>query len=227
MNIKERHMYTDLLSTVEVKKWKSTEIVVNKIRDNLNVYNHIASDVKMDSVIVGIIHGLEASFNFNTHLHNGDPLTAKTVHVPKDRPDGEPPFHWRESATDALEPFRNSYSYSWEKKLSLIERYNGLGYRKKDINSPYLWSGTNHYTTGKYISDGSFDPNTRSRQVGAVAILLTFKPIYLSPKYRLGDSGPQIKKLQRFLGDLKIDGHFGPKTQKAMIHAFEGINIIA
>ena len=28
------------------------------------------------------IHDLEASRNFNAHLHNGDPLTHRTVHVP-------------------------------------------------------------------------------------------------------------------------------------------------
>ena len=51
---------------------------------------------------VAVIHDLEASRNFNAHLHNGDPLTHRTVHVPKNRPPGNPPFTFEESARDAL-----------------------------------------------------------------------------------------------------------------------------
>ncbi len=39
------------------------------------------------------------------------------------------------------------------------------------MKSPYLWSFTNHYTKGKYVADGKFDPNAPSDQVGAMALL--------------------------------------------------------
>jgi hypothetical protein len=58
-----------------------------------------------------------------------------------------------------------------EDKLSFLEAYNGWGYVKKGINSPYLWSGTNHYTSGKYVRDGVFDPRAVSKQLGAVCML--------------------------------------------------------
>jgi len=39
--------------------------------------------------------------SFKLHLHNGDPLTARTVNVPKGRPKtGQPPFAWGISAKD-------------------------------------------------------------------------------------------------------------------------------
>ena len=53
--------------------------------------------------IIGIIHVLESNGDFTTHLHNGDPLTDRTVSVPKGRPDdGEPLFNWKASALDAV-----------------------------------------------------------------------------------------------------------------------------
>ena len=37
--------------------------------------------------VIAAIHGLEASFNFRAHFHNGDfPLTARTRQVPAGRP---------------------------------------------------------------------------------------------------------------------------------------------
>ena len=54
--------------------------------------------------VIGFIHKMESDMNFGTHLHNGDPLTARTVHVPTGRPvNGNPPFTWEDSAADALQ----------------------------------------------------------------------------------------------------------------------------
>jgi lysozyme family protein len=48
-----------------------------------------------------------------------------------------------------------------------------MGYRKRKppMNSPYLWSGSNHYTKGKFIHDGQFDPEAVSKQIGAGTML--------------------------------------------------------
>jgi lysozyme family protein len=123
---------------------------------------------------IGIVHGLEASFNFNGHLHNGDPLTAKTVQVPAGRPDPWlPPSGWLASAKDALEleGLLDQADWSVERCLYRWEAYNGWGYRPRHINSPYVWSFSNHYTAGKYVADGRFDPNAVSRQCGAAVML--------------------------------------------------------
>jgi len=53
--------------------------------------------------LVAVIHMLEGSGSFSTHLHNGDPLTARTVHDPKRTAEGRhAKFTWQESASDAL-----------------------------------------------------------------------------------------------------------------------------
>jgi lysozyme family protein len=55
--------------------------------------------------------------------------------------------------------------------LEQFERSNGLGYRRRGINSPYLWSCTNHYTKGRFVADGKFSPTAVAQYCGAAAML--------------------------------------------------------
>lgn len=136
-------------------------------------YQVVADAFRVPWYFVGIVHLMEGSCNFKTHLHNGDSLLKRTVNVPAGHPkQGNPPFTWEVSAIDALDleevegPFASTGAM-----LDKIERFNGLGYRKKGIPSPYLWSGSNYYWRGKYVADGKFDPNAVSKQVGAAVVL--------------------------------------------------------
>jgi lysozyme family protein len=125
---------------------------------------------------VACAHSLESGMSWTRHLHNGDPLTARTVHVPAGRPAaGRPPFTWEASARDALTMPPHSLhrvpAWTIERALYELERYNGFGYVKKRVNSPYLWSFTTLYASGKYVADGRYDPAAVSQQCGAVAIM--------------------------------------------------------
>ena len=51
------------------------------------------------------------------------------------------------------------------------EKYNGMGYRPFGVPSPYLWSFSSIYTSGKYVADGRFDPTVVSKQSGAAVML--------------------------------------------------------
>ena len=77
---------------------------------------------------IGIIHALEASFNFNGHLHNGDyPLSKRTVSVPANRPEvWNPPSDWESSAEDAIkyEGFVGQKDWGLERVLYRWETYN-------------------------------------------------------------------------------------------------------
>lgn len=125
---------------------------------------------------IACTHYLECSFDFKKHLHNGDPLTGYTVRVPANRPKvGHPsPFTFEESAVDALKLMKFDQINNWNLPTVLrkLEAYNGFGYYKfHSINSPYLWSFSNQYTKGKYVSDGKFDAEAVSKQMGAAVIL--------------------------------------------------------
>jgi len=149
----------------------AARIVANRAR-----YQKVAKALGMPWYVVGIIHSLEAGGDFTRHLHNGDPLSARTTHVPAGRPKtGKPPFTWEQSAIDALRGQGLAAWKDWSVPGTLyqLERYNGFGYRDRHPNvpSPYLWSYSNHYTRGKYVADGRFSPTAVSQQVGAAPLL--------------------------------------------------------
>lgn len=151
---------------------------VDKILAGRQRYQTVESETGVPWQLVGILHELECDCDFSKHLHNGDPLTARTVRVPAGRPvEGQPPYTWHESALDALRRLGWHRVVSWPitMALDMLERYNGLGYRSKGVPSPYLWSGTTAYLKGKYVRDGVYDPEAVSKQIGAAPLLLELK----------------------------------------------------
>ena len=42
----------------------------------------------------------------------------------------------------------------------------------RGVPSPYLWSGTNQYRSGKYVRDGLYDPGKVDSQLGCAALLI-------------------------------------------------------
>ncbi len=138
-------------------------------------YEKVAQPLGIPWHFIGICHAMEGGFNFRTHLHNGDPLTARTVQVPAGRPTlWNPPSDWESSASDAMvyEKFGGQEDWGLERTLYRWEQYNGWGYRGHRINSPYLWSFSNQYTKGKYVHDGKWSSDAVSQQCGAVTMLI-------------------------------------------------------
>jgi lysozyme family protein len=160
---------------VRTKHKRAVDDIVASLVSHRRRYERVGDPLGIPWWFVAIIHNLEASQNFHTHLHNGDPLTAKTVHVPAGRPPGRPPFKWVESARDALTLHGLAHQEKWTSSRALYrwERFNGFGYRLPSVNihSPYLWSFSQHYKRGKFSSDGHFDPNLVSAQAGAAVLL--------------------------------------------------------
>ncbi|MCU0917785.1 MAG: hypothetical protein MUC88_24965 [Planctomycetes bacterium] len=148
---------------------------VKRLNQGREVYSQVGGDLNgIPWMFIGVIHGMECGFNFAGHLHNGDPLRARTVQVPAGRPAaGSPPFTWRQSAVDALtmKKFHEVGDWSIPHMLYLLEKYNGFGYRMRRVPSPYLWSFSNLYHKGKYVQDGRFDPEAVSKQCGAALML--------------------------------------------------------
>jgi lysozyme family protein len=167
--------YAEQYAAVIIKPEKMAEVkyAANRVLKGKARYEFISDSFGCPWWFVGIIHVMEGGGDFTKHLHNGDPLTARTVHVPKGRPTGEPPFSWEVSALDALTfmKFNNVTDWRIQNCLELFEKYNGLGYKKRGVPSPYLWSMTQFYQAGKYVTDGHYDPNYVSKQPGVAAIM--------------------------------------------------------
>lgn len=147
-------------------------------------YEVVASKTSIPWFFIGIIHCMESTCDFSTHLHNGDPLTARTRQVPANRPPGEPKaggstYSWEESAIDALtmpgKELDKIRVWSVERMAYQFECYNGQGYlnhHPKD-KSPYLWAQTSiNDGKGKYKYDGKWVENMDANgQSGAMALL--------------------------------------------------------
>lgn len=168
--------YKTLLASCRVRPERVGEVawIVGRLNKHRLRYEVVGKDLDIPWWFVGITHALEASFNFGAHLHNGDPLIAHTVQVPKGRPKtGTPPFTWEVSARDALEMkgYAGQSDWSAPRALFRFEAYNGWGYQMRGVPSPYLWSFSQHFTKGKFVSDGKFDPNAGSKQCGAGVLM--------------------------------------------------------
>ncbi len=129
----------------------------------------------------GLLHTMECSGRFDQHLHNGDPLSARTVQVPAGRPH-YPTWTWETSAVDALtfqtwseDQVRRlpDGTADWTLPTTLwrLEAYNGFGPRKRGIRSCYLWGKSNLEQPGKYVADGQWNPEARTAQIGCAVLL--------------------------------------------------------
>jgi lysozyme family protein len=173
-----RAEYDGLFASCQIAYGKLDDVsaFVTHLISGQSQYEAASSATNVPWFVIGLVHGMEGDFNFGTHLHNGDSLKHRTVNEPAGRPPhsvGDPPFTWQTSAIDALQYDRFTDWTDWSLAgiCYKLEGYNGWGYRSHKINSPYLWSYSNHYTQGKYVSDGHWDANAVSEQVGAITAL--------------------------------------------------------
>jgi lysozyme family protein len=161
MTLREQHR--------ESAEWHRTMMLQSRSR-----YETVARRTGVPWHFIAAVHGLEASFNFRAHFHNGDfPLSQRTRQVPAGRPRvWLPPSSWEDSAVDALRlmGYVGEDDWSLPRMLYRIEGFNGFGYRRMARTTPYLWSYSNHYDRGKYVADGHFDPRAKSQQCGAAVM---------------------------------------------------------
>jgi lysozyme family protein len=143
---------------------------------------------------LGIIHRMEGDADPLKQIANGQPWDQKTTIDPR----GLGPWaSFAESVPDILANYASPDSWGFDLTKIDSDNYpqwlfrcltwNGLAYNKlTDPNTvpanatPYLYSGTQIgvnplYVSGKYTSDGSFDPKAKSQQVGVLALMLALK----------------------------------------------------
>lgn len=142
---------------------------------NKSTYEQVGGAFGVPFYVIGAIHYRESSFDFTTHLANGDPLfdsdgtPIATTHVPS----GLGPFaSWVAGAIGAIKEMSWGEGWHWDicNALDNAERWNGLGLRRMGLPSPYVWAATSNYKSGMYVADGVFNPNKVDERVGAAAI---------------------------------------------------------
>ena len=169
------------LQTANTARWKKAKLtrasefgpVAKRLVAAKSRYQAVSAKTGVPWFVIAVIHQRESSQNFSRSLAQGDPWNAVSTHVPK----GRGPFSsWEAAAVDALAvcpPYASKWKdWSAGGTMTLLEQYNGLGYANKGIPSPYVWSGTDQYVSGKYISDGVFSPTTVDKQLGCAGLIV-------------------------------------------------------
>lgn len=171
--------YQSLWDSMQLRDdWKSiAQNVAKKIVNGQAKYAAAVAGTTIPWWFIGVVHMMEGGLDFGTHLHNGDPLTARTV----SHPAGHPaviqglPIDWVYSAKDSIVYERLDKVTDWSLPSVLYHwhRYNGISneYKRRRIPTPYLWSGTQHYIKGLYTSDHHFEADKVSKQIGAAVLL--------------------------------------------------------
>lgn len=176
--------YADLWQrmTILPSRAAAVQSVAHRIIGYKDRYRKLELSTGIPWFFIGALHYREADCNFHAHLHNGDPLTKRTVQVPAGRPKApsEPPFTWDESALDALtmRGLENVHQWVLERLAYEAEGYNGWGYWAKTdpktgsrVTSAYLWAGTTDHELGKYTSDHHYDPTAKDQEIGVMPLL--------------------------------------------------------
>jgi lysozyme family protein len=155
-------------------------------------YGAVSAKTGVPWAAIAVIHERECSQDWVGSLAQGDPWNRISVHVPA----GRGPFRsWEDAAVDALvhcAPYaaRNT-DWSIGGTLTKLEEYNGLGYAARRQPSPYIWSGTDQYRSGKYVRDGVYDPDAVDNQPGCAGLLLAM--MALDPSIGFGNERPAVE----------------------------------
>ena len=170
----------NLLISQNAQRWNDAQLtrdfssVATRLNSRRSRYQKISDRTGVPWFVIAVIHEREAGNdpNFTANIANGELWNRETRLVPR----GRGPFRsFEDAAYDALvlcPPFAaKNKDWSAGGTLTLLEKYNGLGYANKGLPSPYIWSGTDQYEKGKYTSDGHFDPNAVDKQLGCAGIL--------------------------------------------------------
>lgn len=166
---------------------KSQQADLDKFKKNYEAhkseYESVAQQTDMPPELVAALHWREASGNFGTYLHQGDPLGKPATHVPSNIPVFQKD-EWDKAAAHALnlkkkckeEMGMNKDTKDKAKMAAFAERYNGMGYNNKGVTSPYVYSGMDNYTSGKYVADGVYSAGTVDQQLGVVTLAGSIMP---------------------------------------------------
>lgn len=168
--------YIAPLQRYKIKPSSAKEIaeIVERINKNRSQYERLEELTGVPADFTAALHNLECDGRFDRHLANGDPVDRLTVNVPAGIAGGT----WLNTAVAAyqIKNWVGRTDLDWDNKLLWLWRaeiwWNGDGYRHKSLEhrSPYLWAGTTEEMQGKYVSDGVWDANAKSEQIGCVAI---------------------------------------------------------
>lgn len=161
-------------SGMTILRTAAVEAGANKILDGMARYQAVEKLTGVPWFFIGALHYRESTCDFSDCLANGQSIGRVTSIEPK----GAGPWAtWEDSAVWALqhEGFLSVTDWTgtevWGVCLFEGERFNGEGYHLHGWANPYLFGGTNYYSSGKYIRDHVYDPSVVDPQIGIAPLM--------------------------------------------------------
>jgi lysozyme family protein len=163
---------------MQITNQPGVDSAASLVRQNMDRYQIVAKRYRMPWQVVGAIHYRESGCDFTCHLANGDPLSANTIHVPKNLMSIPPPYTWESAAAAAMQNQFSGWnidanSFNWDigGALYFIQCWHGFGVVERKQNDAYLWNYTDHYISGGYNSDGSYSDAYIDENCGTAPLL--------------------------------------------------------
>ena len=170
----------------KAKVQRNFDFVAQRLVNAKSRYLPVQRKTGVPWFVIAVIHERECSQSWDRSIAQGDPWNTASIHVPK----GRGPFQsWEDAAYDALMNC-SPYAADWNDwtaggALTLLEQYNGLGYYFRGMPSPYIWSGTDQYVSGKFVADNIFRADVVDSQLGCAGLLIAMQK--LDPTIRFSD----------------------------------------
>ena len=173
----EKRVAAAKINPDKVAAFRSTVV---RLHANKPMFEQLSAKTGVPWAVIAVIKEREAGVDakFQLSIAQGDRWDRVSVHVPK----GRGPFaNWIQAGIDALMKC-GPYAGLWKDwspggTMTILIKYNGIGYDAKGLPSPYGYAGTNQYVRGKYVADGKFDPNFVDQQLGCLGMLLALQEI--------------------------------------------------
>ncbi len=167
--------YSRLLQAMTVTRPQQVIAVADNLMRFVKAgrYAQVSTETGVPQVWMATSFEREAGSRFDLSPAQGDPWNRVSIHVPR----GIGPFaSWADAAKaayhiDGLDKI-GAGNWTMERACYEGEIFNGMGYRAHGVHSPYLWAGTNVYSTGKYVADGVWDGGHADTQLGIVPVML-------------------------------------------------------
>jgi lysozyme family protein len=158
--------------------------ILNAYDNNKYMYESISEQTGLPPEILAVFHYRECEWDyldgtFGVCIQNGDPLGVVTTNYPQ----GLLFYSFEESALYEFQINDKSDNYHAynigildldEKPKDIIAMtayinlYNGMDWRI----SSYIYSGTDIYSSGRFVADGEYDSESVDEKLGAFAILV-------------------------------------------------------
>jgi lysozyme family protein len=169
------------------------EVTGERLLHDKAVYQRIFEATGVPVAALMALAEREMSGNLHCYLGNGQRLTKRTTIVPIGRgPFADTIDAFVAGALDALhldgldQVARMPGGWTLPRFAYESELWNGFGYRKRGIPSPYPFGGTTVQKPGKFIRDHAFSSTMMDPQLGTIAIVeMLFE---LDPSLKFGDS---------------------------------------